>query len=98
MEISDKHKTVAWRGGMGTAVAILAFLGIYVFNTVTAIPETYPTKEEVDRRMTRGIGFVQEKQDIMNDAVRRDLDQIIQMQKHTQESVDQINKYLLNHQ
>lgn len=98
MAVSDKQKTVAWRGGMGTAIAILAFLGIYVFNTVTAIPETYPTKVDVDKRLTIELSHIKEKQNMMQEEVKNDLGQIIQNQRRMQDAVEKINQYLLNHQ
>ncbi len=97
MNVTDKHKTVAWRGGIGAAMSILAFLGIYIFNTVTAIPETYPTKSDVDKRISRDLGHMQDRQDMMQAEVKEDLKQIIQNQNRIKDAVESINKYLLDH-
>ena len=105
MTVTDKHKTVVWRGGTAAVLAILGFLGAYVFNEVTAIPEVYSTKTEcfasekrIFKRIERDNSVNRDQYQLMQEAVRRDLDQVIKNQMRIQDSIEKINQYLLqNH-
>ena len=48
------NKTVwVWRGSLLVLLAILSFLGSWVFQEVSAMPKTYPTKAEVQHENDR---------------------------------------------
>ena len=38
-----------WIGGIAVFISILSFLGVFLFNEVTAAPKTYQTIEQHDR-------------------------------------------------
>ena len=94
MAVTDRQKFWSRWITTGAVLSILGFLASFLFTKVVAIPETYPTKSEVNKKIESVEKHVSKSQDDLRDSINQNFDRLFNEMEQQRIEIRDINNHL----